>query len=62
MTHRADPDTGKPVCGGRGKVVNSDPTCLDCRHIERNHPRLLWAVDQHKAAAAMFAGTFRGGR
>lgn len=62
MTHHADPGTDKPVCGGHGRVVNSDPTCLDCRHIERNYPRLLWTEEQHKAAAEMFASTFRGGR
>jgi len=62
MTHRADPSTGKPVCGQYGEVVNSDPTCDDCQHIERNYPRLLWTAEQHKQAAEMFAATFRGGR
>lgn len=62
MTHRADPGTGKPVCGQHGEVVNSDPTCADCQHIERNYPRLLWTAEQHKQAAEMFAATFRGGQ
>jgi len=62
MTHHADPGTGRPVCGGHGKVVNSDPTCPDCRDIERNHPRLLWTVQQHEDAAEMFVATFRGGK
>ena len=62
MTHRADPGTDKPVCGGHGMVVNSDPACHDCRHIERNYPHLLWTAEQHKAATEMFASTFRGGR
>lgn len=61
-THRADPSTGKPVCGAQGPTVGANPSCLDCQHIERNHPRLLWKAEQHAEAAKMFAGTFRGGK
>ncbi len=62
MTHRTDPETGKPVCGGKGATVDTNPTCLDCRDIERNHPRLLWTAAQHAEAAKMFVATFRGGK
>jgi hypothetical protein len=62
MTHRTDPETGRPVCGGKGATVDTNPTCLDCRDIERNHPRLLWTAEQHKQAAVMFVATFEGGK
>ena len=62
MTHRTDPTTGKPVCGGKGRTVDANPTCAECRDIERNHPRLLWTAEQHKQAAVMFVATFEGGK
>jgi hypothetical protein len=62
MTHRADPETGRPVCGGKGRTVDANPTCLDCQHIEGYHPGLLWTKRQHEDASKMFVATFRGGK
>lgn len=61
-THLADPKTEKPVCGAKGLIVSENPTCADCRSIQRDYPRLLWTDEQWRTFNENFIATFRGGK